>query len=88
MYHLVSSLTKNIAALRETIILSLKPIISLRHKLTTQNTELNANQKESDREVGEEKYLAFTSWVHINIFTQYADMYSSKLSSKHRLNIF
>lgn len=76
------------AARRETVILSLKPIISLRHKLTAQDTELNANQKESDRQVGEEKYLAFTSRVHINIFTQYTDMYSFKLSSKHRLNIF
>lgn len=66
-------------------VVSLKPIVSLRHKWTDQNTELNTNQKEREREVREDKYryLAFIFRVDINIFTQYADVYSSKLSSKH-----
>lgn len=87
MSHLVSSLTKhwwpqwNIQSLPET-----KHFFKT--QTTVQNTELNTSQKGGQRDGGREiKIPAFVSRDHINIFIQYADMYSSKLSSKHWLNI-
>ena len=66
----------------------------MRCKWTDQNTELKEKflkKKKGGREteIREEKfrYLAFISRVDINTFTQYAGMYSSKLYSKHELNI-